>query len=225
MKFNEKLIQLRKNEGLSQEELGYKLNVTRQTISKWELGQTSPEMDKLKELARIFNITVDELIGDNEITNESPIIEDKPINEKTNNNTLKIILILVGFFVIIYLIFKIILPGIVGKFAFDKVFEIKEQIEEKTDFINEEVEKANEKYEEYNFVFDHAKDMVEQQKEEMLEDKEKIEKNNEEIKKNIEETKTKMEETLEQKEQMEKDYEKMKKEVERNLEEMKSKIQ
>lgn len=40
MKFNEKLIQLRKKEGLSQEELGYKLNVTRQTVSKWELGQT-----------------------------------------------------------------------------------------------------------------------------------------------------------------------------------------
>ena len=39
MKFNEKLIELRKKEGLSQEELGYRLNVTRQTISKWELVQ------------------------------------------------------------------------------------------------------------------------------------------------------------------------------------------
>lgn len=63
MKFNEKLIELRKKNGLSQEELGYKLNVTRQTISKWELGQTTPEMDKLIELSKIFNISVDELIN------------------------------------------------------------------------------------------------------------------------------------------------------------------
>lgn len=37
MEFNEKLMKLRKQQGLSQEELGYKLNVTRQTVSKWEL--------------------------------------------------------------------------------------------------------------------------------------------------------------------------------------------
>ena len=47
MKFNEKLIKLRKEQGLSQEELGEKLNVTRQTVSKWELGETTPEMSKL----------------------------------------------------------------------------------------------------------------------------------------------------------------------------------
>ncbi len=87
MKFNEKLINLRKKAGLSQEELGYKLNVTRQTVSKWELGQTTPEMDKLIEISKIFNISVDELINESETKNDSnsnPIIEDQPI-EKTNN--------------------------------------------------------------------------------------------------------------------------------------------
>ena len=54
MKFNEKLIELRRKAGLSQEDLGYKLNVTRQTVSKWELGQTTPEMDKLIEMSKIF---------------------------------------------------------------------------------------------------------------------------------------------------------------------------
>lgn len=63
MKFNEKLIKLRKREELSQEKLGYKLNVTRQTISKWELGQTTPEMDKLIEISKVFNVTVDELVN------------------------------------------------------------------------------------------------------------------------------------------------------------------
>lgn len=64
MKFNEKLIELRKQKGLSQEALGYELNVTRQTISKWELGVSTPEMDKLVELSKYFNISLDTLIND-----------------------------------------------------------------------------------------------------------------------------------------------------------------
>ena len=64
MKFNERLIKLRKEMGLSQEELGNKLNVARQTVSKWELGETTPEMDKLIKMSEIFNITLDELIKD-----------------------------------------------------------------------------------------------------------------------------------------------------------------
>lgn len=64
MKFNEKLIKLRKEMGLSQEELGNKLKVARQTVSKWELGETTPEMDKLIKMSEIFNITLDELIKD-----------------------------------------------------------------------------------------------------------------------------------------------------------------
>ena len=88
MKFNEKLINLRKKAGLSQEELGYKLNVTRQTVSKWELGQTTPEMDKLIEISKIFNISVDELINESETKNDSnsnPIIEDQPIEKQENS--------------------------------------------------------------------------------------------------------------------------------------------
>ena len=70
MKFNEKLINLRKKAGLSQEELGYKLNVTRQTVSKWELGQTTPEMDKLIEISKIFNI-ITKYSGSNNPANSS----------------------------------------------------------------------------------------------------------------------------------------------------------
>ena len=69
LKFNEKLITLRKASGLSQEELGDKLNVARQTISKWELGETTPEMDKLEELSNLFEISIDELVKDNAIPN------------------------------------------------------------------------------------------------------------------------------------------------------------
>ena len=64
MKFNEKLIMLRKQHNLSQEQVAEKLKVARQTISKWELGETTPEMDKLIKMSEIFNITLDELIKD-----------------------------------------------------------------------------------------------------------------------------------------------------------------
>lgn len=63
MTFDEKLISLRKQKGYSQEELGNLLGVTRQTVSKWELGQTTPEMEKLIALSSLFNTSIDELLG------------------------------------------------------------------------------------------------------------------------------------------------------------------
>lgn len=63
MTFNEKLTELRKAKGWSQEQLGETVNVSRQTVSKWELGLTTPEMEKLIELSEIFGITIDELVG------------------------------------------------------------------------------------------------------------------------------------------------------------------
>ena len=52
MKFSEKLMNLRKSKGMSQENLAEKLNVTRQTVSKWELDQTTPDLNKLIELSK-----------------------------------------------------------------------------------------------------------------------------------------------------------------------------
>ena len=54
MNFNEKLISLRKSKGLSQEELGAELNVTRQTISKWESGQSYPDFQRLVLLSEVL---------------------------------------------------------------------------------------------------------------------------------------------------------------------------
>jgi transcriptional regulator with XRE-family HTH domain len=71
MQFSENLIRLRKEKGLSQEQLGNEIYVTRQTISKWELGDTVPDMNKLIELSRLFNISVDELVGNNECNRSS----------------------------------------------------------------------------------------------------------------------------------------------------------
>lgn len=63
MTFAENLMALRKQHGLSQESLGDVVDVSRQTVSKWELGLTTPELDKLVGLAEYFHITLDELVG------------------------------------------------------------------------------------------------------------------------------------------------------------------
>ncbi|WP_069987612.1 helix-turn-helix transcriptional regulator [Massilioclostridium coli] len=63
MTFQEQLIFLRKQKGLSQEQLGEKIGVSRQTISKWELGSTTPEMEKLIQLSDFFDIPIDTLVG------------------------------------------------------------------------------------------------------------------------------------------------------------------
>lgn len=64
MKFNEKLLAMRKKRGLSQEELGMELQVSRQTISKWEAGQSYPDFQRLVMLSDFFDMTLDELVKD-----------------------------------------------------------------------------------------------------------------------------------------------------------------
>ena len=67
MEFNEKLQELRKAKGLTQEELSRKLFVSRTAISKWESGRGYPGIDSLKEIAAFFSVTVDVLLSSGEI--------------------------------------------------------------------------------------------------------------------------------------------------------------
>jgi len=62
MNIGEKLYELRKEKHLSQEEVAEKLDVTRQTISKWETNQSTPDFDKIKPLCELYGITADELL-------------------------------------------------------------------------------------------------------------------------------------------------------------------
>ncbi len=64
MEFNNKLYELRKKKGLSQEELANRLNVSRQTISKWEVGDSTPDMEKLAAISELFQVSLDELVLD-----------------------------------------------------------------------------------------------------------------------------------------------------------------
>ena len=67
MEFNEKLQELRKSRGLTQEKLAESLFVSRTAISKWESGRGYPSLDSLKEIARFFNVTIDDLICSDEM--------------------------------------------------------------------------------------------------------------------------------------------------------------
>lgn len=64
MKLNEKILYYRKAAKLSQEELAAQVGVSRQAVSKWELGDATPEVDKLLALARAFGVTTDELLSE-----------------------------------------------------------------------------------------------------------------------------------------------------------------
>ncbi len=80
IKLGNRLADLRKEHHLSQEELADKLGVSRQAISKWECGESSPDTDNLIELSKIYEISLDELVG-NEHTQQKEDKDDS--NRKT----------------------------------------------------------------------------------------------------------------------------------------------
>lgn len=83
MKFGDKLILLRKKKGFSQEELASKLNVSRQSVSKWESNNTYPETDKIIQICNIFDCRMDDLINDK--------VADVTQCERKNKNNLSIV--------------------------------------------------------------------------------------------------------------------------------------
>ena len=66
MSLSEKILSLRTGLGLSQEELAEQLAVSRQSVSKWETGQSVPDLDKLIKLSDLFGVSVDELVREGE---------------------------------------------------------------------------------------------------------------------------------------------------------------
>lgn len=108
MEISKKITDLRKNNKLSQEDLAEKLGVTRQTISKLELGQTYSSINQAKELSKIFNISLDELVN-NDIKNL--LVEKTSNTEKLAGiiiNILKVIGILFVIFIVINLVLIVI---------------------------------------------------------------------------------------------------------------------
>ena len=108
MEIGNKLYELRKNANLSQEQLAEKLNITRQTISNWELGQTVPDIMQAKEISKIFKITLDELIDNNV---KDILVEKISNTEKivgTTKKNLKMLSIVIIIFLIIVVLINVV---------------------------------------------------------------------------------------------------------------------
>ena len=102
MSLGEKILKLRKKEGLSQEELSDKIKVTRQTISNWELGETSPNPEQLKKLSKELHISIDELL-DNDIQNV--LVEKVSNTERLSKKSINLLKIIIGVIIAIIIIF------------------------------------------------------------------------------------------------------------------------
>lgn len=76
---SDNLLNLRHRRGLSQEQLADQLGVSRQAISKWEGGQSTPELEKLMAISKFFNISLDELTG--ELSDKTSVVEEKIVEE------------------------------------------------------------------------------------------------------------------------------------------------
>lgn len=151
MKFYEKLIILRKKALLSQEALAEKLDVTRQTISKWELDQTKPDMDKLKEISKLFDVDIN-VLTDDSVT----LKEDKSIKKQGNKQPRKIIL---------YIVIIIFIASLVTL-----LYRVGSDIKLKVDARNEEIQKlkdeAKKKQQEIEDKIKEQQEKIEQQQKE-----------------------------------------------------------
>lgn len=108
MNFSEKLLMLRKSKNLTQEQLAEQLNISRQSISKWESDQAIPELNKIVELSNIFDVTTDYLLKPAEIDElsvKTEILEKQQqqmlLREKKRNNIQRCIIYCAG----VYLLF------------------------------------------------------------------------------------------------------------------------
>lgn len=89
MEFGEKLQNLRKNKGLTQEELAERLYVSRTAVSKWESGRGYPSIDSIKEIASFFSVSIDELLSSEKILSLA--------NKENKQNIQKICNLLFGY--------------------------------------------------------------------------------------------------------------------------------
>ena len=110
MEFNKKLQELRKNKGITQEQLAEDIYVSRTAVSKWESGRGYPNIDSLKVLAKYFSISVDELLS-----GEQLLILAEEDNEKKMNNIRDIVFGLLDLSIILLLFIPFFAQRIDGK--------------------------------------------------------------------------------------------------------------
>ena len=149
MKFSEKLMSLRKSKGWSQDEFADKIGVTRQTVSKWELDKTVPDMNKLIEMSKVFEVSLDELADNVEIAKSRKITDERSLEKRNTMISVKLF--------VVSLIVALILCG-VGYYRQNRAASINEerrqqayeqsqanleQAKTRYDEVNQEIEKVS----------------------------------------------------------------------------------
>lgn len=108
MTMGEKIQQLRKAKGMSQEDLASNITVSRQAISKWELGEAVPDTNNIVQLCKIFGVSADYLLNDNIESNmDIPVVRENR-SQLTRQYNLKLWVVLIGTVVIISVIIGLI---------------------------------------------------------------------------------------------------------------------
>lgn len=164
MKFYEKLVILRKKALLSQEALAEKLDVTRQTVSKWELGQTKPDMDKLSAMSKLFDIDINILTNDgvslDGIKSDDARVKKEEKKMKPEKKERKFILYIM---IIIFVASSVTLIYRVGLSLKDKFDAIKEESNKHINNVNQQIqdvqnkikeEQAQEEIDDFNMDFE-----------------------------------------------------------------------
>ena len=109
MNIGEKILHLRKLGGMSQEELASQITVSRQAISKWELGESIPDTDNVVQLCRLFNVSADYLLNDDvESDMDIPVVRENSDKLK-KKYTLVLLYVVIGLFFVFLIVLGIIL--------------------------------------------------------------------------------------------------------------------
>ena len=91
MTIGEKIYTLRTKSGMTQEQLAEKMGVSRQAISKWESDVSVPELNKLKALASLFHVTLDEMMGEEPLGENASVVEKQRENLKSDDKIVNLI--------------------------------------------------------------------------------------------------------------------------------------